>query len=88
MCFILCEYVKAKEYYEKALVISMEIGERKGEKACYIDLGNVFYSLGEDVKAKEYYKKALAITMEIGDRKGEATVYGSLGNLFFLSGYV
>ena len=76
------EYVKAKEYCEKALAISMEVGDRKGEAAWYGNLGTVFRSLGEYVKAKEYYEKALAISMEVGDRKGEATWYGNLGTLF------
>ena len=79
MCF---KYVKAKEYYEKALAISTEIGDRAGEGTWYGNLGNVFCSLGEYVKAKEYYEKALAISTEIGDRAGEGTWYGNLGNVF------
>ena len=39
------EYVKAKEYYEKALAISMEIGDRAKEGTWYGNLGNVFSSL-------------------------------------------
>ena len=48
------EYVKAKEYYQKALAISMEIGDRKNENACYRNLGDVFQYLGEYVTAKEH----------------------------------
>ena len=76
------EYVKAIEYHEKALAISMEISDRKGEGRSYGNLGNVFDSLGEYVKAKEYHEKALAISMEISDRKGEGRSYGNLGNVF------
>ena len=54
------EYVKAKEYYEKALAISTESGDRAGEGRWCTNLGHVFYSFGEYVKAKEYYEKALA----------------------------
>ena len=64
------EYDKSKEYLHKALVITTEIGDRKGEGACYANLGDVFQSLGEYDKAKEYLHKALVITTEIGDRKG------------------
>ena len=60
----------------------MEIGDRKGERTWYKNLGTVFHSLGEYIKSKEYYEKALAISMEIGDRKGEGTCYGSLGYVF------
>ena len=76
------EYLEAKEYYEKALAISMEIGDRAAEGTTYGNLGNVFHSLGEYVKATEYYEKALAISMEIGDRAAEGTTYGNLGNVF------
>ena len=69
------EYVKAKEYYEKVLAISTEIGDRDGEGTSNGNLGYVFVSLGEYVKAKEYYEKALAISAEIGDRTGEGNWY-------------
>ncbi|PFX33188.1 G-protein-signaling modulator 2 [Stylophora pistillata] len=42
------------EYYgEKALAISLEIGDRRGEGACHSSLGNVSESLGEYKKAKD-----------------------------------
>ena len=76
------EYVKAKEYLEKALAINKEIGNRKEEAAYYGNLGTVFQSLGEYIKAKEYQERALAISLEIDDRKGEAACYGKLGTVF------
>ena len=86
MFYSLGEYKKAKEYYEKALAITMEIGDREGEGAAYGNLGNVFHSHSEYKKAKEYHEKALAIRMEIGDRKGEGTDYGNLGSVFYSIG--
>ena len=79
------EYVKAREYYEKALAISVEIGDKKGEGTMY-GLGTVFQSLGEYVKAREYHEKALAINMEIGDKRGEGARYGNLGTMFYSLG--
>ena len=76
------DYVKAKEYQEKALAINMEIHHREGEATACGNLGNVYRSLGDFVKAKEYYEKALAINMKIGHRKGEATDCGNLGNVY------
>ena len=61
------QYDKAKEYLQKALVITTEIGDRNGERTCYENLGTVFQSLGQYDKAKEYIQKALVITAEIGD---------------------
>ena len=62
------QYDKAKEYLQKALVITNEIGDRNGEGTCYGNLGTVFQSLGRYDKAKEYLQKALLIATEIGDR--------------------
>jgi len=76
------EYVKAKEYLEKGLAITMEIDDRAGEATCYENLGSVFLSLGEYVKAKEYLEKALTKKKEIGDKAGEGRCYGSLGGEF------
>ena len=76
------QYDKVREYHEKALAISIEIGDRNGEATSYGNLGTLFQSLGQYDKAREYQEKALAIRIEIGDRDGEATSYGNLGTLF------
>ena len=55
----LVEYVMAKEYYEKALAIDMEIGHRAREAKWYENLGKVFQSLGEYITAKEYHEKGV-----------------------------
>ena len=36
------EYIKAKEYIEKALVISIEIGHREGEATWYVNFAVSF----------------------------------------------
>ena len=82
MLYKLGESVKAKEYVEKALAITIKIGDRRGEASCYGNLGTVFLSVGQYDKAEEYLQKALVITTEIGDREGEATNYGNLGTVF------
>ena len=37
--------VEAKEYHEKALEITIEIGDREGQGICYKQLRKVFQSL-------------------------------------------
>ena len=71
------QYDTAKEYLQIALVITTEIGDRKGGASNYGNLGTVFHSLGQYNKAKEYLQKALAIGTEIDNRKGEAADYGN-----------
>ncbi|XP_022807939.1 tetratricopeptide repeat protein 28-like [Stylophora pistillata] len=80
------KYDKAIEYYEKALVINNETGEREGEASDYTNLGAVFQSLGQYDKAKESLEKALVIKTETGDRRGEASSYGNLGIVFHSPG--
>ena len=70
---------KAIEYYEQALKIAQEIGDRRGEGADLGNLGNAYADLGETRKAIEYYEQALKIAREIGDRRGEGNGLGNLG---------
>ena len=80
------DFLKAKEYIEKALAIIKEIGDRDDEATCYGDLGTVFLNLGEYDTAKEYLKKAIKIKSEIDDGDGEAVFYGNLGLAFHCLG--
>ncbi|WP_440955461.1 tetratricopeptide repeat protein [Methanosarcina sp. Mfa9] len=73
---------KAIEYYEQALKIAKEIGDRRGEGADLGNLGNAYRNLGEPRKAIEYYEQALKISKEIGDRRGEGNHLGNLGNAY------
>jgi tetratricopeptide (TPR) repeat protein len=73
---------------EKALAISKEIGDRRGEGNHLGNLGNAFSHLGEVEKAIEYHKQALVISREIGDRRGEGIALGNLGNAYSHLGQV
>ena len=75
------KYVEAGKFYEKAIKIMRESGNRRGEAAAYSNLGVVFSSLGEYNKAKQYLDKALTITIEFADKEGEANCYGNLGTV-------
>ena len=57
----LCSYLKTVYYFQKALAITKEIGDKQGEAKCYAKLGVVFQSLGKYVKAEEYLEKAVSI---------------------------
>ena len=82
----LFKYVEAGKLYEKAISITREIGDRKGEAAAYGNLGVVFSSLGKYDKAKEYLWKAHSVAIEISDRAREASCYGNLGTVFLSLG--
>ena len=54
-------------HHKQALVISREIGDRRGEGADLGNLGLVYADLGEVQKAIGYYEQALVIAREIQD---------------------
>lgn len=58
---------KAIEYYEQALKISREIGDRRGEGNRLGNLGLAYSHLGEPRKAIEFLKQSLAIGKAIED---------------------
>lgn len=79
------EYVKAKEFQEKALAIAQEIGDKETEARCYGQLGKFSMMQGfsdEDlVKAKHYLERALVLTRETGNIESEAEIH--FRNLLF-----
>jgi tetratricopeptide (TPR) repeat protein len=79
---------KAIKYYEQALEIIREIGDRRGEGNILGNLGNVYSHLGQVEKAIEHYEQALEIIREIGDRRGEGANLGNLGLAYSDLGYV
>ena len=81
MLHFLGEYGKAREYHEKALALSNEIGDRRGEEVAYSNLGTLSLSLSNHEEANEYLQTALSIAKEIGNKKGEASCLGNLGSL-------
>jgi tetratricopeptide (TPR) repeat protein len=85
---LLGQVEKAIEYYEQALVITKEIGDRRGDGNHLGNLGLAYSLLGQVEKAIEYYEKALVIAKEIGDRQGEGNDLGNLGNAYSLLGQV
>jgi tetratricopeptide (TPR) repeat protein len=79
---------RAIKYYEQALAISQEIGDRCNEGTWLGNLGNAYNVLGQVERAIEYYEQALAISQEIGDRRGEGADLGNLGVAYFALGQV
>ena len=72
-------YSKAIDFYQQALIISRDIGDRGGEGNALGNLGLAYDSLGNYEKAIDFYQQQLTITREIGDRRGEGAALGNLG---------
>jgi tetratricopeptide (TPR) repeat protein len=78
----LAQKQKALEYYEKALAIFQDVGDRAGEAATLNNIGLVYEALGQKKKALAYYEKALSISKAVGDRAGEAATLNNIGLVY------
>jgi len=76
---LISETRKSIDFYEQALAIDREIGDRRGEGNALGNLGNACAALGEPRKAIEHYEQALTIAREIGDRRNEGVWLNNLG---------
>jgi tetratricopeptide (TPR) repeat protein len=72
----------ALDYYEQALVIRREVGDRSGEGTTLNDLGLLYRNLGKMQDTLDYYEQALVISREVGNRSGEGTTLNNLGLLY------
>ncbi|MDQ1262626.1 MAG: Photosystem assembly protein Ycf3 [Euryarchaeota archaeon] len=69
-------------YFDQALKISRQIGDRQGEGANLAALGRAYANLGEIRKAIEYFDQAQAIFCKIGDRRGEGNTLWIISLVF------
>ena len=70
--------MKALEFYNKALPLFRQVGDKHGEATTLHNIGSVYWSLGDKAKALEFYNKALPLKRQVGDKNGEALTLGHL----------
>jgi len=73
---------KAIEYYQLALAIAHESGDRNRKGLWLGNLGDSYADLGQTEKAIEYTQQALAIARETGNRSREGAWLGNLGTSY------
>jgi adenylate cyclase len=84
----LSDYAQALSYYQKALAIHEEIGNKNGIANNLGNIGLVYSNLSDFPQALSYYQKALAIYEEIGSKEGIARNLGNIGIVYLsLSDY-
>jgi len=84
----LSNYLKALEYYNKALLINEEIGNKVGIASNLGNIGIVYEKLSDYHNALQYYSNALQIQEEIGNNVGIANNLGNIGVVYYsLSDY-
>ncbi len=78
----LSDNTKALEYYQKALFINEEIGEKEGIAQTLGNIGNVYSELSDYPKALEFYIKALQIFEELENKHAIGLSLGNIGYMY------
>jgi tetratricopeptide (TPR) repeat protein len=81
------DYGAAMKYYEPALNIAREIGDRRNEGGILASIGEIIHSLrGDYDEAMKCYEPALNIARDIGDRHNEGIILANIGKIHSLRG--
>jgi tetratricopeptide (TPR) repeat protein len=80
------QYSQALNYYQQALAVSREIGDRSGEGYILSSMGGVYSNQGDYTQALTLYQQALAIRREIGDKAGEGNTLNSMAGVYYSLG--
>ncbi len=73
------EYSQARDYYQQALDIKIEYGDKYSQASTLHQLGIVAEETREYSQARDYYQQALDIYIEYGDRYYQARTLHQLG---------
>jgi len=73
------EWEQARSYYQQAIEIYIEYGDRYSQARTLHQLGIVAQELREWEQARSYYQQALEIKIEYGDRFSQARTLHQLG---------
>jgi|694.fasta_scaffold18185_4 tetratricopeptide (TPR) repeat protein len=75
------EYAQARDFYQQALSIYIEFGDRYSQAGTYHNFGAIAQEMREYAQARDFYQQALSIYIEFGDRYKQANTYHQLGRV-------
>jgi tetratricopeptide (TPR) repeat protein len=70
---------EAITFYERALALRREIGDKKGESSSLASMAGVISSLGDKQTALAYFEQVLDLRRSIGYKRGEAMTNADIG---------
>src|SRR6266702_4733728 len=73
---------RARSYFEKALALCRQLGDRAEEGSTLNNLAWVYSELGQKKQSQDYLEQALTILREVGDRAEESRTLNNLGKLY------
>ncbi len=82
------DFALADHYFNEALVISMEEGDKKSVAHCYNNLAISYFFQDKLDMSKIYFFKALKNRLEIGNKFHISESYYNIGDWFFFQDYL
>lgn len=83
LCAASQDYGESIRYYQQALELIRQVGDRAGEARLLNNIGLVYDALGDQRQALDYFEQALPLRRQVGDRAGEATALNNIGGIYF-----
>lgn len=77
---------KSFDYFNRALALWTDAGDRSGQALAHLNLGYSFYDAGDIQKAATHYQQALAFRQTMDDRRGEALARTAIGGVYSFLG--
>lgn len=81
LAFMQSDYAAARGYYERAVTMRNQLGDRLGEAATLVNLGSVYQDEGDFPFARAQFERALPIQKELGDKRAICISVTCLGNV-------
>ena len=73
------DYEMALSYYEQALRIQRQIGDKRGEGSALIGIGRIHYNRDDYNTALSYFEQSLQIQRGLGNKLGEGNALNGIG---------
>ena len=80
------DFPRALDYFNQALAISEELGDRRTKSIRLQNLGLLWKKTGDTAKALEAQTQSLALARAVGDRQAEGRTLIALSELYLLKG--
>ncbi len=84
LALLRCEYDRAKEHLEEALLIYRDLGDGEGVASALQVLGSIARERADYARAEKLHGESLALWRELGDGAGEARSLNYLGFVSWL----
>lgn len=79
-------YDMALAQYKKSLKLMNEMGNKRGQSTCYLNIGQIYAEKGSYSQAIEFMLNGIKIKEELNEKKGMRIGYNNLGNVYSTMG--